>query len=245
MKAIRFIFSVVLLVCYAGSRSAYAQDSAFTYQGRLSGDASAADARYEMTFTLYDAPTNGNVVGSQTVAPVAVTNGLFTATVDFGSSTFDGGARGLAICLTIFGSDMVPTTLTPRQQIPATPYAIRAATAGNLVSRANAPVQIQVNGVPALRIEPTIGAPNIIGGYAQNGTSNDVVGAFIGGGGMNDFSDGNHPNGVYASYGAIAGGFGNAVGDQAAFIGGGAENRIAQGAYTASIVGGHLNAIES
>src|SRR5947208_14846407 len=107
MKAIRFIFSVALLVCYAGSRSGYAQDSAFTYQGRLSGDASAADARYEMTFTLYDAATNGNVVGSQTVAPVAVTNGLFTATVDFGSSTFDGGARWLEISLTVFGSDMV------------------------------------------------------------------------------------------------------------------------------------------
>jgi hypothetical protein len=44
--------------------------SAFTCQGRLSTGATSANGLYEITFTLYDEPTNGMVLGGQTVAPV-------------------------------------------------------------------------------------------------------------------------------------------------------------------------------
>lgn len=71
-------------------------------------------------FRLYDDPSAGNLLGSQTVNPLAVTNGLFTVTLnannEFGTYVFDGEARWLAI--TVNG-----TTLTPRQALTATPYA--------------------------------------------------------------------------------------------------------------------------
>ena len=42
-----------------------------------------------MSFALYNALANGNVVGTpQTVAPVPVSNGLLTATLDFGANAF-------------------------------------------------------------------------------------------------------------------------------------------------------------
>ena len=99
----------------------------FTYQGRLNVGTNAANALYEMQFSLYDAATNGNLVGGPfEVAPVSVSNGLFTVTLDFGSVVFDGNARWLEVTLTLYGSDMVPTILLPRQAITAAPYALAA-----------------------------------------------------------------------------------------------------------------------
>ena len=220
MKPTRCIFSLALLITCNLAWSVFAQDSAFTYQGRLNTGATQANGEYEMTFDLYDAATNGNVVGSQSVAPVPVTNGLFMVSLDFGSNAFNGAPRWLEITVNLFGSDQIPTTLAPRQRITSAPYAIHAGNAAGLMTSANVPLDITVGGRRALRIEPTIAAANIIGGYAQNGVSNGVVGAFIGGGGLNDFSEGNYPNRVNASYSAIVGGYGNTVSDESAFIGG-------------------------
>jgi trimeric autotransporter adhesin len=244
MRLLRRIIFMGLLSMHGISANCHAQGSAFTYQGWLRTAGAPANGEYEITFTLYDAVTNGNAIAGQTVAPVPVTNGLLAAALDFGSNAFNGGPRWLEIAVTVFGSDMIPTTLVPRQRITPTPYAIHSGSAGNLISVGTAPLILQVNGQRALRIEPTIAAPNLIGGYAQNGVSNGVVGAFIGGGGLNDFSEGNYPNRVNASYGAIVGGFGNVVGDESGFIGGGENNRIAPGAYSSVVVGGHLNRIE-
>ena len=108
-----------------------AQSTAFTYQGRLNHGGNAANGLYEMSFALYDAVTNGSVVGTPvTAAPVPVSNGLFTATLDFGNQ-FPGAARWLEISVTVFGTDQPVVTLAPRQPIAPTPYAI---TAGQVVS---------------------------------------------------------------------------------------------------------------
>jgi hypothetical protein len=242
MKSTSPILLVALVFSSVLTQNTFAEDSTFTYQGRLTSGNTPANAQYEMNFTLYDAPTNGTVVGGQTVAPVTVTNGFFTAIVDFGSDSFNGSARWLEISLNLFGTDMIPTTLVPRQQIFHTPYAIHAANAASLSSPSNAPLEIKVNGARALRIEPTSAAPNLIGGHPGNGVSNGVVGAFIGGGGLTNFS-GAHPNRVNGNYGAIVGGTGNSVNDQYTFIGGGQDNRIASGASASAIVGGSGNQI--
>src|SRR5688572_27151106 len=100
-----------------------AQTTSVTYQGQLRQSDVPANGDYEMSFTLYDAVTNGNAVGLPvTVAPIPVSNGLFTATLDFGPAAFNGASRWLEIAVTVFGSDQPVVTLRPRQPITSTPY---------------------------------------------------------------------------------------------------------------------------
>ena len=105
--------------------TSFAQGTAFTYQGRLTDSGSPANRSYDLTFYLRDALTAGNPVGTtNTVAPVVVTNGLFTVTLDFGDGIFTGPARWLEIGVRTNGSAGAYATLAPRQPLTATPYAI-------------------------------------------------------------------------------------------------------------------------
>src|SRR5207244_10705976 len=105
---------------------------AFTYQGRLADSGSPATGNYDLQFSLRDAANGGNQVGAALVnAPVAVSNGLFSVTLDVGSSPFAGPARWLEIGVRSNGSASPFTTLTPCQQLTPAPYAIYAATVGS------------------------------------------------------------------------------------------------------------------
>ena len=72
--------------------------SAFTYQGRLSEQGIPANGFYDLRFSLYDAGTNGSLIGTVTQTTNHVVNGTFTATLDFGS-VFDGNSRWLDIAV--------------------------------------------------------------------------------------------------------------------------------------------------
>ena len=107
--------------------------SAFTYQGRLTDSGSPANAAYDFQFLLYDTLTGGAQIGStQVVGDLAVTNGLFTTTMDFGGTAFDGNARWLEIQVRPGVSTGTYTVLSPRQPITATPYALWAKAAGGI-----------------------------------------------------------------------------------------------------------------
>jgi hypothetical protein len=83
-------------------------------------------------FTIYDVTSAGSVVaGPQTNSAVGVSNGLFTVALDFGA-VFNGAARWLEIGVRPGGSASDFTTLTPRQPISPTPYAMFATTAGTV-----------------------------------------------------------------------------------------------------------------
>ena len=236
-----------------------AQSTAFTYQGRLNAGDSPANGIYEMYFTLYDAPTNGNVVGTPaTVAPLPVTNGLFGATLNFGASAFMGADRWIEIAVTVFGSDQPVVTLIPRQPVMPVPYALHAANAAGLMSFANAPLDIKVNGQRALRLEPTADAPNVIGGSPNNFVNAGVVGATIAGGGTLNPIESGSSNSVSADFGSVGGGVGNISSGFAAVvggglgnsnavfggvIGGGIENRIHSDSGASTISGGYGNFI--
>lgn len=119
---------LVALGLLSSALAVVAQPSTITYQGQLSSGGSATTGQYDLRFTLYDAATLGNTIGSPvTLVPLGVTNGLFTAALDFGSTAFDGGLRWLEIGVRTNGSAGPYTVLTPRQLLTATPYAIRAA----------------------------------------------------------------------------------------------------------------------
>jgi hypothetical protein len=101
--------------------------TAFTYQGRLDSGGGAATGLYEMSFTLYDSTTNGNVVAVPvTVAPLSVSNGLFTATLDFGANAFTGANRWLEISVTVFGSDQPVVTLDKVAALPMASWNYKA-----------------------------------------------------------------------------------------------------------------------
>lgn len=106
---------------------------AFTYQGRLTDADNPANGDYDLKFSLYDDASAGNQIGdSVTNAPVAVSNGLFTVTMDFGPAIFDGSPRWLEICVATGGSGEF-IVLSPRQALTPTPYAIHADTASGTI----------------------------------------------------------------------------------------------------------------
>jgi formylglycine-generating enzyme required for sulfatase activity len=119
----------------AGSSFALAQGTAFTYQGHLDDGASPASGNYDLRFTIYDAATNGDVIGGPlTNASTGVSNGLFTITLDFGGGVFTGLDRWLEIGVRTNGSLAAYSTLSPRQPLMPVPYAITAGAAVSLAA---------------------------------------------------------------------------------------------------------------
>jgi hypothetical protein len=110
----------------------FAQGTAFTYQGRLNSSTNPASGTYNLTFSLFNTNASGVAIAGQvTNNAVSVTNGLFTVLIDFGPGVFTGQTNWLQIGVETNGVNTF-TTLTPRQQLTPTPYAIYAESAGNL-----------------------------------------------------------------------------------------------------------------
>jgi hypothetical protein len=132
---------------------ATAQNTGFTYQGRLTDGGTAANGNYDLQFVLFDSLSGGAQVGStQTINTVAVSNGVFTVSLDFGANAFPGASRFLEISARPSGSGSF-TLLSPRQPITSTPYAVRSLNAASADS------------VPASGVSPGSG------NYIQNSSS--------------------------------------------------------------------------
>lgn len=109
---------------------AAAQGTAFTYQGRLNAGGNPATGIYDLRFTVYDASGGGNVIaGPVTNAATPITNGLFTALLDFGTGVFSGSPRWLEIAVRT-NTGLAFSGLFPRQALSPTPYALYSPTAG-------------------------------------------------------------------------------------------------------------------
>ncbi|EFO81369.1 hypothetical protein OSCT_0768 [Oscillochloris trichoides DG-6] len=94
--------------------------TAFTYQGQLMDAGQPANGSYDLTFRLYDAVSAGTQIGSAVaLSGVAVSQGIFTVQLDFGSGAFT-DARFLEI-------QVGTTILSPRQPITPAPAALYAA----------------------------------------------------------------------------------------------------------------------
>ena len=127
MKA-RIPLSATVAVCFVlfTCTSIFAQGTAFTYQGQLTGSNSPAHGTYDLTFKLWNASSGGSQVGSTiTATGTVITNGLFTQILDFGGGIFNGTSYWLELGVRTNGVVSF-TTLTPRQQLTPTPYAITA-----------------------------------------------------------------------------------------------------------------------
>jgi len=195
--------------------------TSFTYQGQLKKGGSPVNDTCNFQFSLYDAASSGMKIGSTvTVWDVNVNNGLFTTQIDFGSGRFNGNARWLEIAVKC-PEDSSYTTLSPRQALTATPYALA---------------------LPGLWTQQNNTSPNLIGGCSGNSVTPGVVGATISGGGV-----GQYPNRVTDNYGTVGGGYNNQAGNnngdtgekQYAIVGGGYSNTASGGAAT--VGGGWVN----
>jgi hypothetical protein len=117
----------------------FAQGTAFTYQGRLNDGAGAANGTYDARFAIYDALTLGTQHGPMlTNSAMAVSNGLFTVTLDFGTGVFNGDARWLEIAARTNGANDF-SILSPRQSLTASPYALYAPSAGTAALASSLP----------------------------------------------------------------------------------------------------------
>ena len=98
MKTKALVLLLAVLALSGSLTNASPLGSAFTYQGRLNDGANAANNLYDLDFTLFDVPVGGSQLGlSVTYSGYPISNGLFTVTLDFGATPFNGADRWLQI----------------------------------------------------------------------------------------------------------------------------------------------------
>lgn len=126
MKRIRLCTLIAWVLISIAAADAIAlptvQTTAFSYQGQLNaGGILPSGQTYYFTFTLYDALTGGNIVGTPINQAILIGNGgLFTTDLDFGQ-IFNGTQYWLEIKVgsTVFNKQ----ALASRQAINAVPVA--------------------------------------------------------------------------------------------------------------------------
>ena len=137
----KILTALVYAAFFCALKTVCAQGTAFTYQGRLNSGSSPANGLYDLSFTLFATNSGGNP-STQTLtnSAISVTNGLFTTILDFGNN-FSGNPTWLEIAVATNGGSF--TTLSPRQPLTPTPYAMFANTASNLLGAVS---NLTVNG---------------------------------------------------------------------------------------------------
>lgn len=164
---------LALILCAAAA--VYGQTTAFTYQGRLTDASLPPTAQYDFIFRLFN--SGGTQLGGDLARDdVQVTNGIFTVSLDFGSANFlNGAATTIEIAVRPGASTGAYTTLTPRQALTSSPYAIKSSKADDTASlggiASSQYVQTSDSRLSDART-PTVGSQN----YIQN-TSTQQPGA--------------------------------------------------------------------
>ena len=155
--------------------------SSFTYQGQLKNGGAAVNAHCDFIWNLFADSSGGTSLATDTDTNVQLTNGLFTAVVNVPASVFDGNGRYVEIqvrCPTGTGSY---TTLSPRQELQAAPYALGL----------RLPFSHSINS----SVAPVFAITNTGG----TGSSPSILGSSFGGDGVRGLSTGagSADNGVY------------------------------------------------
>ncbi len=121
--------ALIILAAFAAIVASTAAQTAFTYQGQLMQSGLPVSGNVNLVFTLYDDPTltvNHQIGNPITLNNQPLTNGLFTVPLDFGANAFPSARRWVQ-------ESVNGTTLSPRQEVTPTPYALnlRLPFAGN------------------------------------------------------------------------------------------------------------------
>ncbi len=179
-KAITIVFVALFL-----SAAISAQTTEFTFQGRLLDNTLPATGNYDMQFRLWTSDTGGGGggLGVETRPNVAVSQGIFTVVLDFGN-LFTGPERWIEISIRPAGSSEQYLTLSGRQRLTSTPYAIKSLNSDTATTATNS---MQLGNVPAseyvITTDPRMSderqpAP-FSGNYIQNTPSQQAASNFF------------------------------------------------------------------
>ena len=171
--SIRYLPILLVLLTTASQQlsSAFAQGTAFTYQGQLQNNGSPANGSYDLQFILFNTSQFGFPAAPiLTNTAVNVNNGLFTTTLDFGSGIFIGTNYWLDISVRTNGNGAF-NELSPRQELTPTPYAVFANTASNVSGT-----------VSAAQLSGAVASANLSGTYGNAMTLNNAGNSFSGNG---------------------------------------------------------------
>jgi hypothetical protein len=118
--------ALVLLSCLTTGAHAQVFSTAFSYQGELRVQGQAASGLYDLQLTAYAGPASTMALGAPVlIEDLSITDGLFSTSVDFGNSVFLGDPVYLQVAIRPGASTGSFQTLSPRQPILATPYALK------------------------------------------------------------------------------------------------------------------------
>lgn len=124
----KIFFIIAAIACFWQVSSA---QPGISYQGSLKNAGAPANGNHDFEFRLWDSESGGVQVGTTvTLNGVAVTNGIFSVTLAFGNQ-FPNAPRYLEVRVRPTGGGAF-TTLTPREQIKAVPYAVTSLNAEQL-----------------------------------------------------------------------------------------------------------------
>ncbi len=223
MKIKSFIAALAFAtLCVAQTLAVAPLGTAFTYQGRLTDGAQAANGNYDFIFSLMDSATNGTVIGvPMSKQNTTVHDGYFTVELDFGANAFDGAPRWLDMivrtnCNCLGGY----TTLAPRQPLTSAPYALFAAkaaqastatsaTTATSAATANSVAWANITGVPANFADAIDNDTTYTAGPGLSLSSNQFSVSYSGNGNANTAARGDHGhfggnwNGTSSGFGLV------------------------------------------
>jgi len=236
MKRLVLLFLFTPILSGPNGHGAFGQiPNVISHQGLLT-DASGVplEGSFGLTFSLYQTPTGGTALWTETHPGVPVQKGTFS--VRLGSITpfgisFD---QQLYLALAIDGSP----EMTPRTALASVPYSFRADTAEVAMSVTGSGAFLPLSGGTMTGAITNTGDPAITMGKGNFGTGNINTGmqAFVAG-------SNNRARGLYAT---VAGGGGASVSDSNSALGdwstvGGGYQNAASGFFAATVGGGGFN----
>jgi hypothetical protein len=131
MKFINRLQAVLTLGLLLSGVAISQAQTAFTYQGSLQQNGAPANGAYDFQFGLYANASGGSAVVAVTNLNINVAGGLFTTAIDFGN-TFNGAIYWLDIAIRPNGNTGAFTSLSSRQAVSPSPYALYAPSAGSV-----------------------------------------------------------------------------------------------------------------
>lgn len=128
-NSILFVVSALFALTFMLCGSAFAVPGQISYQGKLTNNTGTAlDGNHSMIFALFDAPTGGTELWSETQNDVPVIRGIYTVLLGTVIPLDLGIFAGNGVYLQVeIDNGTSWETLTPRQQVTATPFAFKAA----------------------------------------------------------------------------------------------------------------------
>ena len=134
MKTKKSTAVAAILALFAVLTEADPLGTAFTYQGKLASGGQAASGIFDFRFSIFELESGGSALSAPVeISGLTVSNGLFTASLDFGPGIFNGDARWLELGVRTHGSPDAYHTLPLRQLLTPAPQALWAQNAGTAV----------------------------------------------------------------------------------------------------------------